>query len=253
MASETAPPDNDDVKKKAFLRLAIAGVVTATALAGLWWLDQGQSRPDTASQTQDKPAPIRAARETAPVPAPIEPSISEEDLPPDEETLSGTGSETDAEPGTGGAGPSPAKTGMPAALPPPPPPRVSNRPDSAQGLANPAQPALPRLPLGPATGLPSQPPSSTPASPPTSTPTQPLTLAPAAPISGSVVVQMGVFSAPARAEELVQKLRRQGIQARTETRVYVGPFPDRLSAEKAQAEMRKHGMDGLITKVAPTK
>jgi len=67
------------------------------------------------------------------------------------------------------------------------------------------------------------------------------------------MVQLGVFSSPARAEELVQRLRKQGIRATTETRVHVGPFLNREEAEKAQIEMRRLGLNGVITTVTPTK
>lgn len=71
--------------------------------------------------------------------------------------------------------------------------------------------------------------------------------------TGGFVVQLGVFSTPARAEELVRKLRNQGIRASTETRVHVGPFLNRQEAEKAQAEMRRLGINGVVTTAAPTK
>jgi DedD protein len=62
-----------------------------------------------------------------------------------------------------------------------------------------------------------------------------------------------VFSNPERARELVNKLTKQGIRAHMETRVHLGPFANREEAEKAQAEMRKLGMQALITPAAATK
>jgi DedD protein len=71
--------------------------------------------------------------------------------------------------------------------------------------------------------------------------------------TGSFVVQLGVFSNPARAEELVRQLKEKGIRASTETRVHVGPFLNRKEAEKAQVEMRRLGLSGVVTTAAPTK
>ena len=64
MAVENDPVDglteNDDVRRKALLRLGVAGVVTAAALAGLWWLDQGSGKPGKAV-TATPPSPIVSA------------------------------------------------------------------------------------------------------------------------------------------------------------------------------------------------
>jgi len=67
------------------------------------------------------------------------------------------------------------------------------------------------------------------------------------------VVQLGVFSNPERARELVNKLRKQGIRAHMETRVQLGPFASREEAGKAQAEMRKLGVQALVTPAAAMK
>ena len=63
MPAENGMPENDDVKKKALLRLAVAGVVTTAALGGLWWLDQNNSEPkkplpEASAPTSDGPAAL---------------------------------------------------------------------------------------------------------------------------------------------------------------------------------------------------
>lgn len=224
MATEKDYPDSEDVKKKALVRLAVAGLVTAAALAGLWWLDRGQSTPASKPALQPQPAPIRPAES---LPA----------APPQAETPP----QPDTEPGvpTMDEGEAADRPATPAA---PPPPRVVNAPSMpALAPAPKAGPAAGKALTG--DGEPSPPPPSAP---------MPATGI-GAPARGSLVVQMGVFSNPARAEELVGRLRAQGIQAHTETRVYVGPFRNREEALKAQAEMRRQGMEGLITTVVPTK
>lgn len=219
MASENDLPDNEDVKKKALARLAVAGLVTATALAGLWWLDQGKKTPRDKLALAPQPAPIR------PAPAP-EPSLPQTEPPPV---------------ATDEGGPVESVDGARLPQEAPPPPRVSNAPRQAPvpseaSTSRPAAP-MPTTPMqAPAQGPAAQPPSLPPVS-----------------ASGSFVVQLGVFSTPARAEALVRQLRSKGIRASTETRVHVGPFLNRQEAEKAQAEMRRLGLNGVVTTVAPTK
>lgn len=221
MAAENNLPDNDDVKKKALVRLTVAGLVTAAALAGLWWLDQGKQAP------AEKAAP-------APQPAPIQPAPAPQPPPPQTEAPATTEGEAPAAEPSAPTPETPADTGAPREAPPPP--RVSNVPRQA--------PAVVQPPARPVQAAPAPPPAPKPAPAPT----------PAVPqAGGGFMVQLGVFSSPARAEELVQRLRKQGIRATTETRVHVGPFLNREEAEKAQIEMRRLGLNGVITTVTPTK
>ena len=60
-------------------------------------------------------------------------------------------------------------------------------------------------------------------------------------------MQVGVFSNPDNARELVEKLNKQGVRAHMEARVQIGPFLNRQEAEKAQAAMRKLGYNALVT------
>ena len=61
------------------------------------------------------------------------------------------------------------------------------------------------------------------------------------------MVQLGVFSNPDNARELVEKLKKQGVRAHLEARVQLGPYLNRAEAEKAQMEMRKLGYNALLT------
>lgn len=110
---------------------------------------------------------------------------------------------------------------------PPPPPVIGKLPEPA--------------PAVPAAAKPAQPPAPAPAKP------LPSAIMPAA--KGGFVVQLGVFSNPDNARELVERLRQQGIRAEMETRVHVGPFLNRAEAEKAQAELRKLGLTPVVTTV----
>ena len=221
MAGENDLPDSEDIKKKALTRLAVAGLVTAAALGGLWWLDQGRQAPSRTAVAPPQPAPIRPAQ----VPAPAQPQA---------ESLAEPGADAATEtPAEAASEPAPIQAAAPREAPPPP--RVIN---------------APRLPSSaPDTPL-ARPPLAGVAPAPQARLAQVL---PATSATGQFVVQLGVFSSPARAEELVRRLKEKGIRARTETRVHLGPFLDRQEAEKAQAEMRRLGLDGVITTAATTK
>jgi DedD protein len=83
--------------------------------------------------------------------------------------------------------------------------------------------------------------------PQTARPGPPPILANAAPPAGrGFVVQLGVFTDPGNAQDLVSRLKKQGIRAYTETRVHVGPFTNREEADKAQAELRRLGISGVV-------
>lgn len=61
------------------------------------------------------------------------------------------------------------------------------------------------------------------------------------------LVQAGVFSNLANAEELRAKIEAAGIPAHIEARVQVGPFASRQEADQARAKLKSLGLDpGLI-------
>jgi len=219
MAVENSPigglTESDDVRRRALLRLAVAGVVTTAALTGLWWLDQGGKKPEK---------PVAAALPTPIVTAPPQESAAPQPAP-DESVPAG-----EEAPAPEQGKPLPTRTAKPLTVSPaaeaPPPPKVSNAPKM---LGTPS--TTPRA---------AQPPATQAATPP-------------APSGERFVVQLGVFSNPERARELVNKLRTQGIRAHMETRVQLGPFANQEEAAKAQAQMRKLGMQALITPASATK
>jgi DedD protein len=217
MQAENGMPENEDVKKKALLRLAVAGVVTAAALGGLWWLDQSDSKKPPVAEAP--PAPIVSA-------PPPEVAAPQTEVPETESEVSPTEDEA-------------APEELPVEAPPPP--KVSNnlQPPRAQPSPQPAFPSqvTPR-------------PAAVSAARPTSVPVATAPVAEPIPqgLSGkSYVVQLGVFSNPDNARELVTKLNKQGIRAHMEARVQLGPFLNRQEAEKAQIEMRKLGYNALVT------
>ncbi|MCS6787140.1 MAG: SPOR domain-containing protein [Thiobacillaceae bacterium] len=146
------------------------------------------------------------------------------------------------------APPQPAETGaaappeeVPAApAEPPPPPKVGITPAPALTPAAPdAAPAPPTRPMAQAPA---------PARP------APAPAAPAPPPAGRVyVLQLGVFTNPDNAKQLVERLAREGIRAHTETRVQVGPFASRAEAEAARAALERLGLKAVIGMQAPTR
>lgn len=221
MAAENGMPENDNVRKKALMRLGVAGLVTVTALAGLWWLDQGAERKKIPPEESVAPAPILPAP-TPEVAPPQAEAPADEKVPGDQaEPARQTGEAPGEVPGE-----------------PPPPPKVSN--------ASRTPPPEPRA--APAAPRPATPPPApaAPAAPPPP-------MADKIPPGKGFVVQLGVFSNPDNAREMVEKLNQRGIRAHLEARVQLGPFLNRQEAEKAQSEMRKLGYKALVTTAYPTK
>jgi DedD protein len=224
MATENGLTENEDVRRKALLRLGMAAVVTATALAGLWWLDQGGGKPPEKTTTAIQPAPIIAAPAQESAPPQTPPDAAEASTESSAESSAESGAEaTPATQTTSTARPALAELPREA----PPPPKVSN-----SAKTPPLAAAMPRpRPLPPDSPAQSQPGA----------------------VGERFVVQLGVFNNPERARELVAKLSKQGIRAHMETRVQLGPFSNRAEADKAQVEMRKLGMPALVTPAAATR
>jgi DedD protein len=225
MQAENGMPENEDVKKKALLRLAVAGVVTAAALGGLWWLDQSDSKKPPVAEAP--PAPIVSAPPPEVAAPQTEVLETEPEAPLAEDS-------PDVSPEAGMEKPATTERGQLKA--PPPPPKVSNNPLPPRAQPSP-QPAFPsQMAPRPAALTP-----TVPSAPPAA---EPLPQG----VSGKgYVVQLGVFSNPDNARELVTKLNKQGIRAHMEARVQLGPFLNRQEAEKAQIEMRKLGYNALLT------
>jgi DedD protein len=119
------------------------------------------------------------------------------------------------------------------------------QPDAAAPLLAPEPPPPPPRVTEP----PAPPPASAPAPrPETQTQTQAVRPAPGATAAREgYVVQLGAFSNPANARQLLEKLRENRFSAYTEvvstpsgerTRVRVGPYPSRDTAEQARERLR---------------
>ncbi|MBZ0091322.1 MAG: SPOR domain-containing protein [Sulfuricellaceae bacterium] len=60
------------------------------------------------------------------------------------------------------------------------------------------------------------------------------------------LVQLGVFSDFANAQQLQQRLSQHGIKSYTETRLHVGPFNTKEEAEQSLAKLRSLGISAVI-------
>jgi DedD protein len=218
--------DDSALKKRLLSRIAVAGVVILGLLGGLAVFE-------VLNKPQEPALPKMAA-------APIEPAAPA--LKAGEEP---TGVEQLAEDKAADAAPVPERTET--ALAPPP---------SAKSLTLPATPrtasikpppsvapAKPDLKQEIAKAIPER---TAPASAPTSTPKP---LAQVVESAKRFLVQVGVFSNHANAEELMTKLQAAGIPAQVESRVQVGPFASRAEADAARAKLKSMGIDdGLLVR-----
>lgn len=204
-------PTAETLKRRALIRLTVAGAITLAALLGLWWLDQSSTPPP-----ERKPAP----------PAPI--VTAPEPAPPDEPQVPETSPEAEE------------ATPRTEPLPAPPPPRVDNlspTPSTTPPAAV-TRPAAPPRPI---------------LSEAKTEPSAPAPAAPAGPGERGYVLQLGVFSNPDNAKQLLQRLSREGIRAYSETRVQVGPFQSREEAEKARMTLERLGILAVIAPQGATR
>jgi DedD protein len=160
----------------------------------------------------------------------------------------------------------PARDAVPPLDPPRLPDAVSVTPEREEVLAPPAATTAPASP--PAPSAPPAPPAPTksPVSPPAPAPApvppasdaaraQALLEGRTAPAASRVVVQVGAFAEQARAQEVRMRLERAGLKTYTQVantaegpriRVRVGPFDNRVEAEKAAEAVKKLGLPASI-------
>lgn len=223
-------------------RIVVAGVLIALLIGGLAVFDASRRSHDD----EDDEAPAQAAVSTLPAPAAVSavppeetPAVSAlpaalQDSPPPlpegdaAEAAATPSASTTAEPaGTGAAKvlPHAQSAKVPAAAAEPAVPEATARPGAPVAASEGADARRSSADRA-ARAEPSAPPA--------------LTRSPA----GGYVVQAGVFSHTANAEELRAKLALHGIPAQVETRVLVGPFRTRAEADRARAQMRALGLEG---------
>jgi len=245
--------EQDQLRMRLLRRIALAGVLIVVLVASLAIFDAmfvEAPAPETS-----EPAPVAVS----PAPAPVETA----EPSPEEKPVE---SKTEAAPEPAPPAP-PAEASAPTPAPVPaaatdksPPAAARNEPKKTETKAisrpetKPDPRALAAVPEGtaaPAVPLPPQPavkPAPVQAAPAQPAPVRPLPAAqtrPLAPGQG-YLVQMGVFSNIANAEDLKGRLDKAGIPAHIEARVQVGPFKSKAEAETAQKKLAEMGLSGLL-------
>ncbi len=270
-ATATPAEDDDALRKRLLSRIAVAGVVIAGLLGGLAVYDS-LNRPqipamppmaaapaDVVPVQEEKKAPVEESpvvaekmegdkiankvEEVAPVQSAASPQVPEKSETP----IGPPVVEKPLKPARPITPPAAARqaTARPSPLATMPP-----RPDAQQEIAR-------TMPEG--TSSPSSPQSrSQAASRPQFPPQQEAAtrhapasrpLSQAAESARRFLVQVGVFSNHANAEELMHKLHVAGIPAQIESRVQVGPFASRMEADAARAKLKAMGLDeGLLVR-----
>ncbi|WP_155846499.1 SPOR domain-containing protein [Aquaspirillum serpens] len=192
-------------------------------------------------------------------PPPAAPAVAEGRIAPATPTLDA------ATPPPPVAAVAPIPLAPPPPPPPPPAPAVAVAPSSPLPPPPPAKPKAELPPAPPPQSAPVKapppaalPPQPAPTAPPMAPPpaaqkpavaAPPPSIAPAPPPSHASVgyqVQLGLFSNLDNAARLVEKLQRQGITVKTETRVHVGPFQSRAEAEEAMTKLKELGLSPLL-------
>lgn len=231
--SDTANPSDDEVLRKRLLsRIAVAGVVIVGLLGGLAVFDSlnkpqppalpkmaaapvepepkaGDARPTDAKPVEEPKADEKAVADSAPaVPERTDTPL----VPPAEE-----------KPAKPAKAATPPAVARPAAVKPTPTVATPTRPEAKQEIAR-VMPERSQTAHAPA----------------------PRPLSQAVETARRFLVQVGVFSNHANAEELVAKLQQAGIPAQIESRVQVGPFASRVEADAARSKLKAMGIDDGI-------
>jgi DedD protein len=271
--SSTTPPEREDparMKQRLMWHMGVAGLMIIALLGCLALFDYLATEPD-------EPEPA-VARFTEPVPVPQK-SVTQAlgpvvPAPPDGTDEQGTEAQGAGVPEASAVPEGPIVAEGPAIvdITPPPPPKVAANPGTAPAARPSSRPAsMPRSAISahpdgrsetkkrPVETIPFHPGASETNATPVSEAPPPL--APVIPQSPPVLdrllsgytLQAGVFVDPRRAEDVYDKLTREGIPATLETRVLVGPFKNRKEAESARAKMKAMGIDALVVRGQKTE
>lgn len=222
--------DNGDLKQSLINRAAIAGVLIVALLGGLAVLDQ-LNAPQTVKQTEVS-TPIAISE-----PAPAPPKAEEKPVEPAAEEIAKV-EEPAVEPEIS-APPTATTKPVRAEHPERPERPLTKSAEPRLAMLKPSEPLVTAKRPEPVTELARThaPHVGAPAS-------RPLSRATAQ--TGGILLQLGVFSNIANAEELRAKLELNGIPTQIEARVHVGPFSSSLEVEQVREKLRKLGLqDGV--------
>jgi len=228
MAGPVLGQDEQQLKRRAMRRLAIALTLIAGAIAALALLD----RYNAAQKKPEIPA-MPPASQALPPPGERPPVAQSPPLAPPQ---------------------------APPTVHPPPPPVVSNEsevpleaPRAAPKASKPAQEPSTAEHKPEAAPAPLQPQVKSPKSAEAPAPVEGVAPKAAPPVESTAakgyLVQVGVFTTPEHASRLQAKLAEKNIPSFVETRVVVGPFQDRAEADAVNKQLKEMGLQGIV--VAP--
>lgn len=253
-STAAVPVEDDDVLRKRLLsRIAVAGVVIAGLLGGLAVYDS-LNKPQASALPKMAAAPAESAE---PAKVAEEPRSAEEKIADDKPAETGEKVAADAsldkpvderlakaeapvvpERTDTPLAPSPEKS-LKAAKPLTPP--ASARQAMVKPGPSAAAAAKPDVPREMARSVPER------TAPTHAPPSRPLTQA--AESARRFLLQVGVFSNHANAEELMTRLQQAGIPAQIESRVQVGPFASRQEVDATRAKLKSLGIDdGMLVR-----
>lgn len=270
---------DDDVKKRALKRVGVAVVLALVAAAGLTMLSRSNKPAPQPEQTvlpaepaavieQPVSAVVLVAPEAQPAPAVAE-TPPELDAPPTTKTpppppqVINNAPQPVGEPAHKGAKPLLAKPAPSPAeaegstKPAPAAASQTGKPRATQELVVTSKESV-REALAKANGTPPAKAVETAKAPepqkfaeaPKTAEKMPSPPPPPAPGSQPPVkgyaVQLGVFSNPANATQMQEKLAQHGIKSYTETKLNVGPFQNKAEAEEALAKLRGLGISAVV-------
>lgn len=268
---------DDDVKKRALKRVGVAIVLALVAAVGLTMLSRSnkpapQPEPTVlpaepaAAIEQPVSAVVQIAPEAQPASAVAE-TPPELDSPPTTKTpppppqVINNGPQPMGEPAHKPAKPLAAKPyGMEAEVSakPSPAPATSQagKPRANQELVVTSKESV-REALAKANGTPPAKPVETAKAPEPQklveapktaekAPPPPAPVPSSQPSAKGYAVQLGVFSNPANATQMQEKLAQHGIKSYTETKLNVGPFQNKAEAEAALTKLRGLGISAVI-------
>lgn len=229
--------DDDALRKRLLSRIAVAGVAIVGLLGGLAVFDS-LNKPAAPALPKMAAAPEEPKAVVAPEEKPAEQKNEEkaaEEKPEDGKLATTEAVPERTETPVAPSPEKPLKAAKPVTPPatarvatarPTPPAEAPVKPDAQHEIAR----AIPERPAS----------AHAPASRP---------LARATEAAQRFLVQVGVFSNHANAEELMTKLHQAGIPAQIESRVQVGPFASRAEADAARVKLKAMGLDeGMLVR-----
>lgn len=241
MPEQPSLDEQNEIKKRAIRRVIVASVLVAAAIAALTVLTRYKSEapvtrittPGTALPSVTQPVPAAPAPEEIATPPEqeVQPATPP---PPPPEVVNAPTPISPAEPAPKAAKPTSARLGAEAEVSAQPAPAkpAATQPQTAARAVQEMQPAQP------AKTVTEKPAEKAP----------PLAKA-AEPAPKGYTVQLGVFSNPANALQLQEKLAQNGIKSYTETKLNVGPFQSKAEANQALAKIRSLGVSAVVVPV----